>query len=310
MSAKKRRHAKPIDSKSLLNMNSFNLSSKTDDFSSLCFWYYTSVYTLNLILNDGYIWVNSFANMNDLHEAQLHSNVKSDVFALCFCNTSSEKIPMWYLYAGICGKGMRMGLTPAKMLTFIRNTRAVYPVVNKKPQTDEPLLIGTDFFIDYGWIYYKDVNNDIKFRSSWYSVENDYEAFVRDNFFIKDYPWEYEKEFRIVFKNNTGKHFDKIAVKIPNDILNTLKLSCAPEVDLLEDITSLKGFQKHLGRQIMRSTLSIKMDLMKRNKQDIVENLGSIVDEENADCVCKSICSTSFCPKLRENAETLAAASV
>ncbi len=310
MSAKIRRNAEPIDSKALLNENSFNLYGSADNFSNLNFWYYTSVHTLDLILQNGYIWVSPLANMNDLHEAQLHSGVKSDVFALCFCNTDSEKIPMWYLYAGICGKGMRMGLTPAKMLTFIKSISAVYPVVDSKPKEDDPLLIGTDFSIDYGWIYYKDVNNDIKFKRKWYSIENDYKVFERDNYFIKDYPWEYEKEFRIIFKNNTGKHFDRIAVKISENILKDLKLSCAPEVDLLEDITSLKGFQKHLSRQIMRSTLSIKMNLMKRNKQDIVENLGSIVDEKNAECVCKAICSTRFCPKSKEKDEALAAAGV
>ena len=49
--------------------------------------------------------------MNDLREADLHGAEKEDIFVQCFCNSDTEKIPMWYLYGGIVGRGASIGFT-------------------------------------------------------------------------------------------------------------------------------------------------------------------------------------------------------
>ena len=284
----------PIDCSALLSKNAVDISKPAKDFSSSPFWYYTSIATLNLILKDGKIWVSSLSKMNDLNEAQLHSAVKSDVYALCFCNTRSEKIPMWYLYGGICGKGMRIGLTPAKMLSFIKSIDKIYPIDSNNKVSIEPLLIGKDFDIDYGWIYYRKKNGNIKYKGKWYSI-NDNKDFSANNYFVKDYPWEYEKEFRIVFKNNSGNYIERIAIDIPQKIMNDLKISCAPEVKIEEEVVPLDGFQKYFCNKIEHSLLSIKMDLVSRNLSDIIENLKLIIDKNSARKICGIICSAELC---------------
>lgn len=231
--------------------------------------------------------------MNDLNEAQLHSDVKSEVYALCFCNTRSEKIPMWYLYGGICGNGMRIGLTPSTMLSFIRSIDKVYPIDSNNVVSNEPFLIGQDFSIDYGWIYYRKNDGSIKFKGKWYSVK-DNKDFSTGNYFVKDYPWEYEKEFRIVFKNNSGNYIDRIAVDIPEKIMNKFKLSCAPEVEK-EDVILLDGVKQYLSRKIEHSSLSIKMDLVSKNISDIIENLKLTNDVESVRSICHDICSADLC---------------
>lgn len=281
---------------SVLSKNEVNIFGTAKDFSSSDFWYYTSVSTMNEILKKEQIWVNSFGRMNDLNEAQLHSDVKSDVFALCFCNTRSEKIPMWYLYSGICGKGIRMGLTPANMLSFIRSIDKIYPIDESNNVSDEPIFIRQDFSIDCGWIFYRKDDGSIKFKGDWYNVE-DIKAFEKDNYFVKDYPWEYEKEFRIIFKNNTGNDIGRIAIDVPPKIIKGLKLSYAPEVNLKEDIISLEGFQKYQMNNIKRSALAIKMNLISKNRKDIIENLKSYNDENTAKELCEAICSTNLCKR-------------
>lgn len=279
---------------SILSKNKVDILGPAKGFSSSDFWYYTSVSTMDKILKSEQIWLNSLEKMNDLNEAQLHKEVKSDVFALCFCNTRSEKIPMWYLYSGICGKGVRMGLTPANMLSFIRSIDRIYPIDEEDNVSDKPIFIGKDFSINYGWIFYRKDDGSIKFKGNWYNDE-DIKAFEKDNYFIKDYPWEYEKEFRIIFKNNTGKHIDRIAINITPIVIKKLKLSFAPEVELTEDVVSLEGFQKYQILNIPRSSLSIKMNLISRNINDIIENLKSYNDENTIKKFCEAICSSNFC---------------
>ena len=283
-----------INSEYLLKGNYVDVNAKTKEFSNCDFWHYAKTTTINSILETGKIWINSFDKMNDLNEAELHSNVKSNVFALCFCNTNSEKIPMWYLYAGICGRGMRMGMTPSKMLSFIKSIDEIYPVENECV-SDTPIKIGTGFSMNCGWIYYRKNRGTIKHKGKWYDVdENDYDKFEKDNYFIKDYPWEYEKEFRIVFENKSGRHIDRIAVNVPQSIINGLKLSFAPEADY-EDIMHMDGFREYLNNKIGKSNLMIKMDLLSRNKRDIVRNMKDIIDNSNAEKVCEVLREGNFC---------------
>ncbi len=287
-----------ISSESLLQLNKVQLTNSAGNFSKTSFWYYTSVSTLNLILESGKIWASNIDKMNDINEAKLHLQDKSDIFALCFCNTNSEKIPMWYLYSGICGKGMRMGMTPAIMLSFLKSIDKVYPIDENGKVSDVPLIKDHDFSFDCGWIFYKKCDKCVKFKRKWYNII-DYEHFEDKNYFIKDYPWEYEKEFRIVFKNKTNNHFNRIAIEIPEDILKKLKLSYAPEVDFSEDIMSQKGFKKYLGEKIARSSLAINMNLLSRNKDDIVGNIDMLIDNKSATDICKAVQSQNYCSNIK-----------
>ena len=286
-----------IEAENLLNKNYVNLNGKAKEFSKYDFCYYTSASTLNKILNTGKIWINSFDRMNDLNEAELHSNDKSDVFALCFCNTHSEKIPMWYLYGGICGDGMRIGLTPSNMLSFIRSIDKVYPIDENNVVSAVPIAVGEELTVSCGWIYYKKTDGLIKYKNSWYAVDN-YGDFEKSNYYIKDYPWEYENEFRIVIKNNSSRQIERIAVDVPEFIIQKLKITCAPENSNFESIKLIKeleGFRKYPNNKITHSTLSIKMNLLSRNKESIVDNFKEIIDEKNADKIYNALRSTKYC---------------
>ena len=90
-------------------------------------------------MKSGYFFASNLAIMNDKNEKELHPNNSESVHALCFCNSNTEKIPMWYLYGGITGKGCALGVTPAKMRDWIRMIKEVYVVVEedgeKKPRS-------------------------------------------------------------------------------------------------------------------------------------------------------------------------------
>ena len=209
-----------ITAKELRGKNPPKVSENLEISSSYTFWNYTSIGNLNDILKSGYFFTSNLAIMNDKNEKELHPNNSESVHALCFCNSNTEKIPMWYLYGGITGKGCALGVTPAKMRDWLRTIKEVYVVVGegkeKKADTEQILSVGKDVSLECGWVFYRKGQSEIFYRNKWYRLtKDDYKEFENDNFFIKDYPWEYEREFRILIKNKTGKNHDRLAIKIP-----------------------------------------------------------------------------------------------
>ena len=274
-----------ISSKELIQLNCPNLQNGAKDFSNYSFWYYTSLYTANLILNNKCIYLSNLALMNDVDEAKLHDHNKDFVHCFCLCNSDTEKIPMWYLYAGITGQGISLGFSPSVMLELIKSIDTL-----TTPDKSVILKKGVDFDLDYGWIFYrkKDSPRQVMFKRKWYSL-NDPESFEKDNFFIKSYPWEYEKEFRIVVKNKTGQKYDKLVLNI-SKVYEKIKIRLAPELsnEEFEDmIVNLPGFLTFFTRTTQKSKLSINMNLCKRNFAGFLEYLTT---NKNNDIEYKKIC--------------------
>lgn len=259
----------------LIQMNNIDIKAKAGDFSSYPFWYYTSLSTADKILFNKNIHISNLANMNDRDECILHEKEKEFVHCLCFCNSNTEKIPMWYLYAGVAGRGASIKFTPRVMLDLISS-------IDTLTSTDgtKTLYKGTDFDIIPGWVYYKKVDekSQVFYRNKWYTLSDPY-GFEEGNYFVKSYPWEYEREFRIVIINKTDQAYDRLIVDI-SKVYSKLKVKLAPELrenDFDELFSDLKGFQKFSIESYLRSDLQIKMDLFKRN-------LDSFVDYINSDC--------------------------
>ncbi len=266
-----------ITTKDLRNMNIIDLNGTAKSFSRYSFWYYTSIDTASKILSGRKFYVNTLSTMNDKAEAQLHEKVANNVHALCFCNSDTEKIPMWYLYAGLTGEGVSIGFTPARMLEFIRSIQTAEVV-----ETGEVIKAGIDFEIYPGWVYYRDSARRINFKGKWYDVFGDLKCFNEDNYFIKDYSWEYEREFRIVMK--TKDTMGKVAVYIPEEIISSIKVRFGPELErsyLQKKIKKYDGLRGLSKDQCLYSKLNICMNLFERNKDSLLDYLENVIKEKN-----------------------------
>ncbi len=188
---------------------------------------------------------------------------------------------MWYLYAGISGNGIRLRFTPSKMKAFIHSIKTIKPVYSNKcdDQRDFPdvLDLGDDFTISYGRIFYtKEDSHQIKHKGKWYYLKDEYELFEKENYYIKDYPWEYEKEFRIVFdlSSYANKHgslpFEKISIPFNRE---DVKLMFAPEITNREQVLTQPGFQKYFASIIETSKLDISMGLLGKDINGIIKSL-------------------------------------
>lgn len=288
-----------IASKNLLEKNSFELPKRAKDFSNYSFWYYTSLQTANSILKSKSIYVSNIKQMNDIDEINIHQSDNEFVHCFCLCNSNTEKIPMWYLYSGITGKGVSIGFTPSVLLRLINSIETITTVNGEKV-----LKKGTDFDVEYGWIYYRkvDIKSQVLYKRKWYSI-SDPDAFEEKNYFLKSYPWEYEKEFRIVIKNKTKIKYDKLVIDI-SSVFSNLKVKLAPEISsetFLNLLPSLSGFSDYFAKKVMYSGLGINMNLCKRNFESFLEYIDTDI-KTNREIDASKICNVIH-PVCKNNKE-------
>lgn len=288
---------------SLNNTENF-LKTTAEKWKNYEFYHYTTTDSLVKILTKDekgncFFFVRNISEMNDISESELHKVDGKKIHSFCTCCSRHEKIPLWYLYSGICGRGSRIKFTPANMLKFLNSINVVYPVIDNKVDYSNPLTRkNNDFNLLCGWVYYMDGNREVFYRNKKYIITPVAQEILSKNFFIKDYPWEYEHEFRIVIKNNTKKTFDRVAILIPDNIIKKLKLMSAPERKFDDE---LKHKLVSLGikeENIEASKLRINMSLLKNNKDDIVSNIDLWYDEKCGH-VCEYISSIQKCNKKR-----------
>lgn len=241
--------------------------SSAKDFSSNHFRYYTSVDGANKILEGRNFRIRPIKEMNDVNEADLYGNLSNLIHPLCFSNASKESIPMWYLYSGIGGKGVCLDITPGKMLEFIQKPLEVFSDATMKNR----LIEGKDIEVLFGWIVYWD-NGRYYYRNK----KCDYSSFSSVNksqyFFFKNYPWNYEAEFRIAILNKKEK-MEYVYLRIDDALFRNINILLAPEISECdkEKIVSMPGFKSHACSKYLKSELDIKMQLVERNVSAITD---------------------------------------
>lgn len=254
---------KKITSEKLKSMNPRNIEELK---TSAGFCHYTSVEKLTLILKNKTFRFSPITNANDIDEANLHKEDGKNIYTFCLCNSDTEKIPMWYLYAGITGKGARICLKYGNIKKFINSIDTVTTDTNKT------LVKGRDFDLEFGRIFYR--RNDlkaVKHKSDFYELE-DYDNFNKDNYFIKNYSWEYEKEFRIIIKVKNGEQYDCLYADIPDEVLDKFKIKFAPEMtkeEIRQTVEENRVLLDYLIDKFECSKLDIKMGLLNRFHDDI-----------------------------------------
>lgn len=262
-----------------------NPNSSADFYSQAAytssFYYHTRLDVAKKVLSkEGLVfYISPISGMNDENEKDLHNKNKDRTYILCFSHLKTESIPMWYLYSGITGEGARIGLKPARMKDLIDSAIVLYPVYNGKMETSRPLTILNDYDLEYGWVFYRNkADRSIKHKEIQYNLSDSLDAFERDNFFVKDREWSYEKEFRLVFrlKNEIP---ERVALVLDKRIMmadDGLKLTLSP---LLKD-SDINLLAEQLGlpvRLVSASKINAKMDLLKRNQQSIIDHFSECI---------------------------------
>lgn len=267
--------------------------------------HYTRLTTVEKIFlqTSSYWYASSFDGMNDLAEANRYGEKRKSTFAMCFSSGRRERIPMWYMYAGITGKGARISLNKKAFSDFYDNINIVYPVSNGKVNYERAFEKGVDFETESGYVYYCDFNDEdlitkVKYKSDEYTIDDSREEelkFLENNFFVKNHEWEYENEYRIVFKmlKPLPENIEKIAVPI-DGIKNKILLTVGPEFNQNPPILS-DAIKQEFGDRIKHSRLKIKMDMLSRNKESFLAMPMSDFESDEISMMCDRIHNEGFC---------------
>lgn len=281
------------------------LQNISADIPDTEFNHYTKLETIEKIFSStsSYWHVSSLRSMNDRMEADRYGNKSNSTFAMCFSCGASERIPMWYMYAGIGGAGARISFNKQAFSNFCNSIDVVYPIINKKTDCTNALKKGVDFDIECGYVCYCNFDNEnridkIKHKSRRYIIKDskmEEDAFFKDRFFIKNYEWEYENEYRIVFKmlKPLPEGIEKIAVPI-DGIKNRISLTVGPEFS--QNPPTLSGaIKQEFGDRIKHSRLKIKMDMLNRNKESFLAMPMSDFESGEISKMCDRIHNEGFC---------------
>ncbi len=273
------------------------IQQSIDSFSSIAvrgnnFWHYTSFDKAISILTKKEFHISSFSNMNDLDEANRHKSDAGRIFALCFNNSRPDSIPLSYLYAGILGNGVAIGLTPAGMRSLYNTAfNELYP----KEMTKEgeiksieelPLKKGVDYNVRIGWVVYRTIsgkrvdtqNNFVIVKGNKLKLDaTDLREYGTKSFFVKAKPWNYESEFRIVVELHEDT-FCKLKNSMNDGSILKLSLSFANVKE--EYLRIAQGPESNQNIQDQINTIQlvnsfgdngIRMNIIERNRKEIEE---------------------------------------
>lgn len=260
---------------SSISLNNFKLNTNVKDspLKYKNFYHYSSLSNIDSIIKGKEIWFSNINKANNLEEKHLHKNDEKQIYIFCLCDSNTEKIPLWYMYSGIKGEGLALKITPGILLSILRNIKILHT------DKDTILYKDKDFELKYGWIFYENKGKrSIYYKNKWYSKR--ILSSKIDNTFIKQYPWSYEKEFRICIV--TKEKYDYLRLDI-SDIAHKLKVKLGPEIpkqvfnDLKKEYPGLSSLPID---SITTSTLKIKMNLVNKNFYDILNFIENDAKDE------------------------------
>lgn len=212
------------------------------------FYHYTKLYNIEKILSGKSFLLFNPGASNDCSEDSIKD--KKRKFMLSFSTGIHENIPMWYLYAGVDGKGGRLSFTKSHIRDIVHcATYSLIEVDGDKKPIDGGVSISlspSDFKCTLqDIIYYEDSGNAVTLKYNTMTnngkvSQHEFEKFREKNdAFVKSLAWYYEKETRLLIELSDGAlslldSDKKYAVKLYfgdlKKVLKSMRLLLAPEV--------------------------------------------------------------------------------
>lgn len=257
---------------------------KENAFRHTNYYHYSSCNAIKGILDSKTFWVSSMCFSNDKTEHKKFGEDTYRYFQLCFSTGTSENLPLWFLYSGINGKGLRIALTKAQINNLISFDKMELVLHNLITGQKTKLVPDVDCKISFKDVLYRkktDKSCRIKYnlKDNYTFPKNEMQKFEdTETGFIKELIWYYEKETRLLIEVNRElldkKLFEgrddapcRIELSIPEKCLKSLKITFSPAYDD-EEIDSMLS-DKTFARFDRAKTISeykgnIKIDLCRK----------------------------------------------
>ncbi len=237
---------KEVDSvQSLLNF----LEMKGNNHEN--YHHYTNIDSLIHIISSGYFHLTkgNSISINDQHEAKMKGSYDmwQKTYIGSFAFGESENMAMWGLYGLPWEDAVRITIPRKIMKEWISQTNEVFGV-NQVDGGCERVKLAVDANIKLSdIIYINGKRNSNSSKLSWsnesINIDNN-SVFSRIDTrsemtgFIKNEAWKYENEVRIHIQTKDPVEHEKIAIKIPDEVISSMVITKGPYFcgDLMERV--------------------------------------------------------------------------
>ena len=203
---------------------------KTKAASRKVLYHYTNLGALLGILKSGFLRISSLKHLNDKTEVFYGDPIHRDnTFAFSLAHGTKENMALWGLYSIPWIEGVRLDFSKATISKLLsRNT--IYRVPKPGNSDYSEIENPGELDISLAQIAYcaDDGSEPIELRGLTLGEGFDLKNDTKLAGYIKKDAWQYENETRVrVYFENVDR-LGCIAIKIPDDAYNTLKITAAP----------------------------------------------------------------------------------
>jgi hypothetical protein len=199
-------------------------------------YHYTNIKSVIGILKSKYWHLNTPVNMNDgLELRNSFQNVGKNIFFSSFMLEKTESIAMWSMYAQPWGEGVMIKIPVEKFKKWIKSELSVCLVEDNKANLHADITRYSKYqhLKSYAVAYcLEGRRNDELVCGGGKNVNLKWvKQSSRLMGYIKDHAWNYEKEVRLRVDLSTNELYDKIAIRIPDEVLDSIELVTGPRFE-------------------------------------------------------------------------------
>ena len=201
-------------------------------------YHYTTLASVVGIYRNGKWYLGRAKNMNDRFEYEKGDSYQWDkIYFSSFMAESKESLGMWSMYSQPWEQGVQIAIPISDARRWIKETNDLFEV----PQGMQgggfyPSIDDTAWTINFSSVAYSDEfsrgDEPGPVRLTWSNQENtQFQHLAKDpklTGYVKDNAWDYEKEVRLKVTFKKKQDFQKIAVPVPDYILDSLIIFASP----------------------------------------------------------------------------------
>lgn len=202
---------------------------------------YTNISSFISMMDSGTIHLCNAKYMNDqLEYNNGDERLWKDLFFTCFMLEDEESIGMWSMYAQPWRDGIKISIPKDVLRKWVSEVERIEEIdLDSKKPTGRNIDNSNDFKVWLSAVAYTDADRINRKKEAetlhWGTLKNQNFTFLNKydalTGYLKDIAWAYEKEIRLKLKINRNHTFKRIAIKIPDYVINSMIITPSPLFD-------------------------------------------------------------------------------
>lgn len=231
-------------------------------------YHYTTLSSVVKIIKSESWHLANAVNMNDILEYQNGDKSRwPNIFFSSFMTEDKESIGMWSMYAQPWEKGIKIAIPSTVARRWIRSITKLEEIsLSNYAPTGKIVSIDADQ-LNLASVVYSNTDSRIeknyKEKLCWSNVVNTNlpnAAHIHElTGYVKDMAWSYEKEIRIRAEFNNKQRFQRVSIKLSEEVIKTMIITASPlfEGNLMDELWKETQRQLNTDSSLFKGRLNI-----------------------------------------------------